>query len=128
MSLFVTKDNIVTYKVIIAGTRTFTNYKKLKESCDKLLANRHPDVTIVCGMARGADLLGKRYAEEKGYGVLEYPADWDKFGKYAGRERNNRMGQVANALIAFWDGKSRGTSHMIGVAQRKGIPVRIIDV
>lgn len=113
------------FKVIIAGSRGFSRYALLREKCDLLLANRHPDVTIVCGMARGADLLGKRYAEEKGYPVLEYPADWKTNGLSAGYIRNKQMAENSDALIAFWDGQSRGTNHMINLACERNLEVRV---
>ena len=113
------------FKVIIAGSRNFCRYKLLQEKCDLVLANKAPCVTILCGMARGADLLGKRYAEEKGYGVLPYPAEWDKHGRSAGYLRNKKMAENADALIAFWDGQSRGTEHMINLACKRNLEVRV---
>ena len=83
-------------------------------------------MTIVCGEARGADSLGKRLAYEKGWKVLSFPADWDKHGKAAGYKRNDEMARNADALIAFWDGKSRGTKHMIDLAKKYGLQTRIV--
>ncbi len=84
------------------------------------------DIEIVCGMAKGADLLGKRYAEERGFKVKEFPADWNTNGKKAGPMRNTEMANYADALIAFWDGTSSGTGHMIEKAKQKGLKVRVI--
>ena len=91
------------FKVIIAGTRSFNDYETLKKYCNHVLKNK-TDIEIVCGMARGADLLGKRYGEEKGYKIAEFPADWDNFGKSAGYKRNEEMAKYADACIIFWDG------------------------
>lgn len=55
------------FKVIVAGGRDFNNYKGLSDSLDYLLKNINDDIQIVCGMARGADRLGERYAKEHGY-------------------------------------------------------------
>lgn len=85
------------------------------------------DVQVVCGCARGADTLGKQFAEELGLKVLEYPADWDKYGKRAGYIRNEEMAKISNALIAFWDGESRGTKHMIDLAKKYKLDIRIIN-
>lgn len=74
-------------KVIIAGSRSFNDYKLLCEKCDAILSNQK-DIEIVCGMARGADLLGKQYAESRGYPVKEFPADWDRLKNAAGPIRN----------------------------------------
>lgn len=61
-------------RLIIAGSRTFNNYNLLEKEVTKFI-NNNTDVTILCGMAKGADLLGKRYGEEKGFTVEEYPAN-----------------------------------------------------
>ncbi len=112
------------FKVIIAGGRDFKNYDYLKECCNKALSNQ-ANIQIVCGMAKGTDLLGKRYGDEFGYPVAEFPADWDGIGKKAGFVRNEQMADYGNALIAFWDGSSKGTAHMIDLATKKGLKVKI---
>ena len=113
------------FRVIIAGSREFNDYQLLCLTMDKLLVNIKVPIVVVCGMARGADSLGKRYAEEKGFYVDEHPANWRKFGKAAGYIRNEEMAMNADALVAFWDGKSRGTEHMINLANKHGLMVRI---
>ena len=110
-------------KVIVAGTRTFDDYELMKRKLDYYFQVCTP--TIICGEARGADTLGKRYAEERGYKALSYPADWSK-GKSAGYARNERMAKEADALIAFWDGKSAGTKHMIETMRKMNKSVRIV--
>lgn len=112
-------------KIIIAGGRMFNDYNKLKESCDNILVNQK-DVEIVSGTAAGADKLGERYAQEKGYEVKKFPAQWDLYGKSAGYRRNQEMAEYADGLIAFWDGKSKGTKHMIDIAEKGGLKVRVI--
>lgn len=112
-------------KLIVAGSRDFTDYEFLKKTLDKLLINQ-TDIEIVCGMARGADLLGKRYAEERGYPVKEMPANWD-LGKRGGYIRNREMAQYGTHLVAFWNG-SKGTGHMIDLAKEFGLPTRVIKV
>lgn len=114
-------------KVIIAGSRTFTDYKALTEHCDHLLSNQY-DIEIVSGTAQGADKLGERYAKEKGYPVKKFPANWDELGKKAGYIRNEQMAKYADALIAFWDGKSKGTKHMIELAKKYNLLTRTIQI
>lgn len=76
------------------------------------------DITeVVCGEAAGADTLGKQWAELHGITVKSFPADWDRLGKKAGPIRNAEMGVYADGLIAFWDGQSAGTRHMINFMQ-----------
>jgi len=82
------------------------------------------DIEIVCGMTNGADLLGKRYGEEHRYPIKEFPPDWTK-GKSAGYIRNEEMAKYADALIAFWDGSSKGTKHMIDLAKKYNLKVKV---
>lgn len=116
------------YRVIIAGSRSFNDYKLLQSKCDKILQNiqKEHNIIIVSGTARGADRLGERYAQERQYQVERYPADWKRFSLSAGPIRNREMADHADALIAFWDGISRGTTNMIRTAQKGGLSVRII--
>lgn len=111
-------------KVIIAGSRKFNNYELLKEKCDKILVNQN-EIEIVSGTARGADKLGEKYAHEKSYLLKLIPADWSK-GKKAGYLRNELMAKYADALIAFWDEKSKGTKHMIELAHKYKLKVKVI--
>ena len=116
------------YKIIIAGGRDFMDYNLLKEKTDKILQEKKVThkIVIISGCARGADTLGLRYASENAFDVEEYPANWDKYGKKAGYMRNVEMAENADALIAFWDGKSKGTKHMIDIATERNLPTRVI--
>lgn len=111
--------------VIVAGSRTFDNYELMKQKLDVAFSARKPD-KIICGEAAGADSLGKRYANEHGIPVESWPANWQKDGKQAGYLRNERMAERGTALVAFWNGTSSGTKHMIDTASAKGLQVRVI--
>ena len=113
------------FAVIIAGSRTFDGYELLCEKCDLFFSRRKPTL-ILCGEAEGADTLGKKYAFDRGLAVEPHPADWRKNGRGAGYMRNREMLKTADALVAFWDGSSRGTKHMIDIAKEAGIPVRVV--
>ena len=114
-------------KVIIAGSRNFTDYKKLCKICNHILQDQ-TDIEIVSGAYyKGADKLGEQYAAEKGFLLTKFSADWKSYGKAAGPKRNEQMANYANALIAFWDGKSKGTKHMVEVAKRRGLKVKLIN-
>jgi len=120
-------DSISNYKVIIAGCRDFADYELLKEKCDFYLQNQKPEnVVIVSGHASGADALGERYAQERGLQLETYPADWKAHGRAAGPIRNAQMASVARTLIAFWDGKSRGTKNIIDTATKRGLKVAVV--
>ena len=74
------------FKVIIAGSRGFSNYKLLREQCNKFLREKRKtsNIIIVSGHARGADALGEKYAQDEGFALEIYPAQWKKLGKQAG--------------------------------------------
>jgi hypothetical protein len=111
-------------KVIIAGGRTFNDYNLLCQICDKALSLQS-EIEIVSGTANGADKLGEKYAEKKGYTIKRFPANWN-MGRSAGYKRNEEMAQYADALIAFWDGKSKGTKHMIDLANKYRLKIKVI--
>lgn len=112
--------------IVVAGGRDFNDYDLLKRKLDYYLQNVEPPIIIVSGCAPGADTLGERYANEKGYELMKYPADWERYGKRAGYIRNTTMAKVGEALVAFWDGVSKGTKLMIDLAKKYGLLVRII--
>ena len=116
------------YRVIIAGCRNFYNYVTLKERCEYYLQNKMKthNVIIVSGHASGADSLGEKFAADHNLKCELYPADWNRHGRAAGPIRNEEMADVSDALIAFWDGKSRGTKSMIEIARRKGLQVAVV--
>lgn len=111
-------------KIIVAGSRTFTNYAILHNTLQMLTKNL-PNVTIISGDAQGADSLGVRYAKEKGHDVMHFPADWNKHGKSAGYKRNVEMADNADAVVVFWNGISKGAKHMIDIAKERKLPLRI---
>lgn len=111
-------------QTIIAGSRSFNDYERLLS-----LINALPfwPSLIISGLAKGADQLGLKFAYEYDVPVQKYPADWKRFGKQAGFIRNREMAQHADVLVAFWDGESRGTAHMIKTAKKQGVRFIIVD-
>lgn len=97
----------------------------LKEKLDSLIKNKDK-TEIVSGTARGADLLGEKYATENEIQIKRFPADWNRFGKSAGYKRNEEMANYADACICFWDGKSRGTKSMIDLAEKYKLKTIVI--
>lgn len=116
------------FLVIVAGGRDFQDYNLMKEKLDELFLNvrKRRNIVIVSGKARGADSLGERYARENDFKVIEFPADWKQYGNGAGPRRNVEMAKVSHALVAFHDGSSRGTAHMIATATKMNLKVRVI--
>ena len=115
------------FRVIIAGTRYFNDYALLCEYADKVLARKRAEgeIVIVSGHCRGADLLGERYARERGYKIAVFEAQWNQYVVSAGVRRNRQMAENADDLIAFWDGESRGTKNMIEEATALNLAVRV---
>lgn len=115
-------------RVIVAGSRTINDYALVGTKLNECFANWSTDqVEIVSGGARGVDRLGERFAKEYNLPCKVFPADWNTYGKSAGYKRNVQMAEYATHLVAFWDGQSRGTKHMIDIAEKKGMPIRVID-
>lgn len=121
-------ETLPIFKVIIAGGRDFCDYPLLCEKCDSILSQKRQShsVVIVSGTARGADYLGERYANERNYPIQRFPPDWSADGKAAGFIRNAQMAKAADALVAFWDGTSKGTANMIEVAKKRKLQVRVV--
>jgi len=114
-------------RLIIAGGRDFTDIKLMTAKLDVLLSKTDDDpITIISGTARGADQTGEVYARIRNLAVEHYPAQWDKYGKSAGYKRNALMADTATHCVVFWDGQSKGSKHMIDLAQAKGLELRIV--
>lgn len=109
-------------KTIIAGSRTIEDYGLVVEALSRI----NWDISeVVSGAARGIDALGERWAKENNIPIKYFPAEWSVYGKAAGPIRNAQMAKYADALVALWDGESRGTSNMISEAKELGLHVVI---
>ena len=117
-------------RVVVAGCRDFNDYARAKVFIDKCIRNIRYQYTLVfvSGGCRGADMLGERYAKENGFAVERYSADWETYGKAAGPVRNRQMAEIADYVICFWDGKSRGTSSMLDLATSLGKPTKLLMI
>lgn len=111
-------------RVIIAGTREATK-AETRAGIDAAVSAGTVITSVVSGGARGADLHGEAWGKENKIPVFRYPAQWGLHGKSAGPKRNALMAQNADALIAIWDGASKGTADMISQAQAAGLRVYI---
>lgn len=117
-----------TFKVIIAGGRDFKDYSLLEEKCNLYLRDKQ-NIEIISGCARGTDKLGEVYAAYHRYKIKRFPADWERFGKAGGYIRNKQMAKYASpngGLICFWDGRSKGSKHMIDLAEKYKLLIRIV--
>lgn len=114
------------YKVIIAGSRNYNNFEELTTVMDKFLKDKE-EVEIIVGGAKGADTLGEMYANMRDIPVRKFLPEWSKYGKAAGRRRNEVMGLEADACVCFWDGESTGTALMIQVAKRNSLILQVVQ-
>lgn len=116
------------FRVIVAGSRNIRSKEAIFQKLDILLSNKakQEEIQIVSGGARGVDQIGEEYAAERGFLCKMFPADWENLGKRAGYVRNCQMAENADALVAFWDGKSPGTKHMISTAKSHNLKVRVV--
>lgn len=112
-------------KVIITGTHGFNSYRLLTTTCDHMLQNHGRNVQIVCDTEKGVGRLAEIYAEERGYEIRKFDVDRSKYGNVAEFVRNKEMVSYSDAIIAFWDGASKATYHIIQVAKGKGIKIKI---
>lgn len=125
-------------RIIIAGSRDFTDYKAMKEKTLKIVKEMksqgfdtsRENLEIISGNANGADKLGERFAKEFNLKVVQFIPDWDGLGKRAGYVRNGDMANYAKGdngvLIAFWNG-SKGTKHMIDLANKQELKVYVVN-
>jgi YspA, cpYpsA-related SLOG family len=112
-------------KLIIAGSRTFTDYQML---CQVLAQDKSRITQVITGGARGADQLGYRWAWKHAIKHQLFRADWERFGKSAGVRRNYQMAQIGDVLVCFWDGVSKGSAHMVQCMRQLGKPVVVVRV
>lgn len=147
------------FKVIVAGSRDYTDYDFVREKLDHLLQNVKDEIVIVSGRCStgtetfedcncvkvcGADGLGERYALEKGYNTLEFPADWENthdksrtevsfrnnrpYWTKAGIFRNGQMADIGDALVCFVLNNSKGSLNMIKQAKERGLKVKVYNI
>jgi len=128
------------FNILVCGGRDFNNKKLLYD----VLLNycwkngfHHPKdamtpvgISIISGMAKGADTLGWLFAKDYGLDIFSFPADWKHQGNSAGPIRNQKMidetpGGV-DLVIAFPTKNSRGTYDMIRRAEKAGIKTIIV--
>jgi hypothetical protein len=124
-------------RIIVAGGREFKDYDLLEREVKRFIVEdlritNLKEVEIISGMARGADRMGKQFAEKYGIALHEEPVlkeEWDKYGRAAGHYRNERMAERATAAIVFWNGvKERsGSWDMITQARGRNLVTKVIE-
>ena len=112
-------------RTIIAGSRTITDLKIVE---DAIKESGFDIDTVICGGAKGVDKLGELWARRNMLFIEYFYPDWDLYGKAAGPIRNKQMAENADALIAIWDGVSKGTKSMIDLATKQGLEIFVVNV
>lgn len=112
-----------TERVAIVGSRDYADLEGVRAYVRGLPR----DTVIISGGARGVDQTAVEEAGRLGMAHEVYPADWSK-GRAAGFARNKIIVERCTSLVAFWDGKSAGTSHSIRLATAAGKPVTVFTL
>lgn len=113
-------------KVLVCGSRHFNDERRIEEA----LLGMGEVTEVIEGGARGADKTARSVSERLGIRVSEFPADWEKHGKAAGPIRNIQMLKEGkpDKVLAFLAPDSRGTKHMIEIAQKAGVETKIVRI
>lgn len=120
-------------RVIVTGSREWSDPNAIRAKISDRLCDLPGDSLIVVGYdekndrPKGVDRFAYQEAQKLGLALETHPAEWEKFGKGAGFRRNTEMAQLgADLCLAFHNGRSSGTKHMIEQAEKYGIPVEIV--
>lgn len=109
-------------KIAIVGSRDFPDMGLVRE----YVASLPKGTVVISGAARGVDRVAAEAARRRGLEVVEYPADWENHPKVAGFLRNQQIVDACDNVVAFWDGKSKGTQDTIAKAKKSAKPVDVI--
>ena len=81
---------------------------------------------IVSGGAKGIDTAAKEYAIANNIKLTEFLPDYQHYGRGAPLRRNIRIIEYSDKVIAFWDGKSKGTEFVIKECKKCGKDIAVI--
>jgi len=115
-------------KIIVCGSRDFADESVVNDVLTIETCRIDDDVEIVSGGAKGADTFAANFAKENGYPLKEFLPEWNNYGRGAGPYRNKQMIDYCSdgdMVIAFWDGKSKGTKSTIDFAKEKGLVTKV---
>lgn len=105
-------------KVAIIGSRTL-NVENLGDYLPESITE------IVTGGAKGIDFCAEKYAKENGLRLVEFLPEYEKYRRNAPLVRNKLIIEYADEVVAFWDGKSRGTKSVIDTCEKQGKKITV---
>ncbi|MBC8110279.1 MAG: DUF2493 domain-containing protein [Verrucomicrobia bacterium] len=108
-------------KLAVSGSRTILVSQALLD-----FLNEWQPETVITGGAVGVDVLAEKWATENSKKLLIKKPEYSKYGKTAPMVRNSAIVKECDALIAVWDGKSKGTQATIKMAKRAGKLLKVI--
>lgn len=106
-------------KIAIIGSRSLT-----VENISDFISDQCTE--IVSGGASGVDACAADFARKRGVRLTEFLPIYERYGRAAPIVRNKEIVEYADEVIAFWDGKSRGTLSVINYCKKTGKPCRVI--
>jgi hypothetical protein len=117
-------------RILVTGSRSWPldEWPKIYDVLDRifLALNRREDFWLCHGAAEGADTTAGDWAVTRGVeAIMEFPPDYATHGKRAPHVRNDLMLDLCDYVVAFWDGKSRGTKSVIDKAIERGLPFEV---
>lgn len=117
-------------RITIGGCRDFCDYEIFSKFVAEYIENecRGEKIIILSGHCSGTDLMAERYAKEKEYDLEIFPAEWDKYGRGAGPKRNKEMVEKSDRVLAFWNGKSRGTKNLVETAKKLNKQIAVKNI
>lgn len=113
-------------KTIIAGSRNAI--LSMNEFMHIINQAGFPITEVVSGNSGNIDKMGEQWAKGVKIPITQFNAAWQAYGSSAGPRRNRQMAEYADALIAIWDGKSRGTLNMIKEATKRKLNVYVTQI
>lgn len=113
----------MTQRIAVVGSRHFQN----ADLVTKFIASLDDSAIVLSGGAQGVDTMAERCARQRSLKVEIFTADWERYGSKAGPMRNARIVAEADKVVAFWDGKSRGTLNSVVQMVESGKPALVFD-
>lgn len=117
------KDSLKDMRIAIVGSRDYSHLDEVRQ----FVWEQERTTVIISGGAAGVDRAAVDEARRLHMPYEVYLPDWNVHGRAAGPIRNRVIVEASDEVVAFWDGRSRGTKSTIDMARAKGKPVRVIQ-